>query len=371
MRTMDQIATITYAQNREDLLLMGFFDEDEIGFYVDVGAEAPDDLSVTRIFYDKGWSGINIEPIKKQYDLFVEARPRDINLNIGIAAKSGQMKFREYEGTGYSTLSNSMKVEHLNSDEKFTKQFVDYTISVKTLKGILRENKVSSIQFLKIDVEGFESEVLGSNDWEKYRPEVICIEANHIKNDWRGVLKDNSYSFVFFDGLNEYYADDRTNRAERFNYVRSIVYKEPIIRSDLYVNMKQNEERLSGAVIKTKQLQSDLDAANKQIQNLSSLIEEVTPFRRHALKTVKKRVKSIDGKLTRKLQNRVAFTPPDSKVKENLLNPIASAKEVDHRSLERYTARRKDSPLLPAYVKARTFGHRMARRVITRFGGSL
>lgn len=364
---MNRQRTVTYAQNREDLLLAGFFDEDEKGFYVDIGAEAPTHLSVTKIFYDKGWHGINVEPIKKLHKLFVKERPRDINLNIGVANKSGTLQFREYEGTGYSTLSNSMKKEHVNDDERYVKKFEDYTISVKSLKDIFQEHEVSSIQFLKVDVEGFEYEVLEGNDWKKYRPEVVCIEANHVQKDWRKLLKDNDYSYVFFDGLNEYYTDNTTDRAKHFNYVRSIIYKEPILHFSLLPEIDANNARIQELEETTQKQASELEAATAQVQTLSALLNEVTPLRRHVLKSVKGKLVSVDRRIIDKLQHDSSFTPLDSE----LSGSIESVHEADRRNLDLYTTKRKSSPLLPTYSHIKRQGHRAARKVISKLGGKI
>ncbi len=82
---------IYYSQNREDIILDSFFPDVEEGFYVDVGAYDPDHDSVTKLFYLKGWHGINIEPQEKRHQLFVKKRKRDTNLNIGISSKSGSL----------------------------------------------------------------------------------------------------------------------------------------------------------------------------------------------------------------------------------------------------------------------------------------
>src|SRR5690349_21423386 len=92
---------ISYAQNREDIILSGFFKNLKKGFYVDVGANHPDTLSITKIFYDQGWSGVNLEPNRELYNLIAQARPRDINLNIGAADTKGELTLREYpDGDG-------------------------------------------------------------------------------------------------------------------------------------------------------------------------------------------------------------------------------------------------------------------------------
>lgn len=102
MSDLSQKYQISYAQNREDIILSGFFDINKKGFYVDIGAFHPEEDSVTKIFYDKGWQGINIEPNPRLYRLFEKSRKEDINLNIGISDKEGELLFREYpDAEGY------------------------------------------------------------------------------------------------------------------------------------------------------------------------------------------------------------------------------------------------------------------------------
>ncbi|MEN9520867.1 MAG: hypothetical protein RLZZ381_3455, partial [Cyanobacteriota bacterium] len=97
---------ISYAQNFEDVLLNRVFKHKTKGFYIDVGALHPTSDSVTKAFYDRGWSGINIEPIKDYYNIFEQERSRDINLNIALSNSSGKLDFFEVVGQlGNSTLN--------------------------------------------------------------------------------------------------------------------------------------------------------------------------------------------------------------------------------------------------------------------------
>src|SRR5262245_26066783 len=80
---------ISYAQNLEDVLLERVFGGKTNGFYVDVGAHDPERLSVTKHFYDKGWRGINVEPVPASHQKFVEQRPRDINLAVAAGREEG------------------------------------------------------------------------------------------------------------------------------------------------------------------------------------------------------------------------------------------------------------------------------------------
>lgn len=216
---------ISYAQNREDLILAGFFEPDETGFYVDVGAFHPTEDSVTKYFYDRNWHGINIEPNSDQFASLVAERPRDTNLNVGIGDKKGELKLRVYEtGEGLSTFSDTIKAEHTKKPSLSTNEHHDISVPVTTLATVFAEQKVKTISFLKVDVEGYEYQVLAGNDWKNYRPEVICVEAIHIVEDWRPLLKEAGYKEVFFDGLNAYYvSNEAVKRAKNFSYAQAVL----------------------------------------------------------------------------------------------------------------------------------------------------
>jgi hypothetical protein len=94
---------ISYAQNYEDVILWRALRDVEKGFYVDVGAADPQEWSVTRAFYDRGWSGINIEPLDEYFDKLTQARPRDINLRVALGRAAGRRTLHTIAGTGLST----------------------------------------------------------------------------------------------------------------------------------------------------------------------------------------------------------------------------------------------------------------------------
>lgn len=281
---------VTYSQNREDIYLSGFFDMSKPGFYVDVGANHPIHDSVTKYFYERGWRGINIEPIPRLYNLLVNDRPKDINLKIGISNKRGVLNFREYpEGNGLSTFSDAMKEGYKNNPKDVTIKHKDYKIDVYPIREVFINHKVKSIDFMKIDVEGYEYEVIEGNDWNKYRPKVICIEANHVINDWRNILNQNGYKLTIFDGLNEYYVDSR-NKSLNSQYDFPKIDTHPID----YNTFKQQEvlkERVNQETKKLIHQELINQSLLEQIRQLSLEIESNKRIR----KSAKQFLKSIDS----------------------------------------------------------------------------
>ncbi|MDB5164398.1 MAG: FkbM family methyltransferase [Candidatus Saccharibacteria bacterium] len=193
-----KLMLVSYAQNHEDLNLLVFLHGVKKGFYVDVGANHAELHSVTKLFYDKGWSGINVEPIASLHAELAAARPRDINLNIGVGKKAGELKLREYpQHDGLSTMDPAIMKLHRGLPRK------DYVVPVKPLRDIFAEHNVTHIDFLKVDVEGLEYDVLASNDWERWTPTIVVVEA--ASSSWHSLLAKYGYSEVFFDGLNRYF----------------------------------------------------------------------------------------------------------------------------------------------------------------------
>ena len=108
----------TYSLDFEDLILFAMLHEIRDGFYIDVGANDPSINSVTKIFYARGWSGINIEPLRSRCKLLEEFRPRDINLCVGIGSEPGEMFLYECPVSGLSTFSKDIAQDSFRVVEK-------------------------------------------------------------------------------------------------------------------------------------------------------------------------------------------------------------------------------------------------------------
>lgn len=196
----------SFSQNAEDLVLDKLLEYKNRGIYVDIGAYDPYRFSNTMRFYHRGWRGINIEPDSERFKHFESKRPKDVNLNIGIANKKGSLMYFAMDPPTLSTFVQSQAQEYIHNGFvlKEKKQ-----ISVLPLKDVLATYvKKKHIDFLSLDVEGFEMEVLKSNDWTRFRPKFLCIEtAVDGKNDIDRFLLRVGYKVVLDNGLNSFYKD--------------------------------------------------------------------------------------------------------------------------------------------------------------------
>lgn len=165
----EMYAEYMYSANGEDIYLRNRFKGIEKGVYVDVGSCHPYRYSNTYWAYKKGWTGINIEPNLKNFGLFEKFRKRDININCGISAMEGCMRYYQFDIPELNTFDKQM-AEHYEVEGYMIKAISD--IKMKRLDSILKEHKIEKIDFLDIDVEGAEMDVLKSID---FNVQIECI----------------------------------------------------------------------------------------------------------------------------------------------------------------------------------------------------
>jgi len=199
---------ISYSQNAEDVLLWRALGHVKNGFYIDVGANDPEEHSVTKAFYDAGWRGISIEPLPSFHQAFLEQRPRDVNLAIAAGSSNGELTLYDTpQVRGWASPDKTVAEMHRAEGH----EVAEITVPVRTLASVCEEHVKGEIHFLKIDVEGFEGEVLRGMDFARWRPWILVIEAtlpgsretNHAS--WEGMVTGQRYRYAWFDGLNRYY----------------------------------------------------------------------------------------------------------------------------------------------------------------------
>jgi FkbM family methyltransferase len=210
---------VSHAQYGEDLVLLGALCDVEQGCYIDVGAADPTTESVTRLFYDRGWSGINIEPRPSAFAAIVAQRPRDITLQIAASDQTGVLTLHEIaDQPGLSTLVAEFAEGYASGGMARS----SYEVPARPLAAVCAEYAPREIHFLKIDVEGAEKSVLLGCDFNLYRPWLLAIEstvpctytANH--EEWEQLVLAAGYELALYHKINRYYvAHEHSERIGR------------------------------------------------------------------------------------------------------------------------------------------------------------
>ena len=200
---------ISYSLNAVDLIIDYIFKDKYIGTYVDVGAQHPISNNNTYLLFKRGWNGINIDLDRKNIDLFNISRPNDINLNYAISDKEGETDFYFYhESSPINTLNKKVKEYQKAKISEIKK------INTLTLNNVFKKiNFDKNIDYLNIDVEGYEDKVLSGFDINKYKPSVVSVEYLDLKmkklefknNNLDNLLNSNIYKY--FNDNNYYFVN--------------------------------------------------------------------------------------------------------------------------------------------------------------------
>lgn len=215
---------VSYAQNAEDVVLWRALREVEHGVYVDVGANHPSNDSVTKAFYDRGWRGLDVEPVAEFAQALREARSRDVVAEVAVSTDDGgEAVLHEFRGTGLST----MRSEYVREQVERGYELRETRVPVRSLQSLVEEHlRDAPVHFCKIDVEGAEKEVLASVDLTTWRPWVLVVEATRPNStepthaEWEPDVLAAGYQFCLFDGLSRYYVcDEQADRLQpRLSY---------------------------------------------------------------------------------------------------------------------------------------------------------
>jgi FkbM family methyltransferase len=202
---------VSYGQNREDVVLRRALREVGAGSYVDVGANDPRLYSLTRGFYDQGWSGITVEPVPHFAEAHRRERPRDTLVEAAVTDEDvDSVTLHVIGDTGLSTLVDDVSERHRR--DGFENQ--DVTVPARTLDRILEDAgwEGREIHFVSIDVEGAEPGVVRSFDLARWRPWILVVESTAPRSTeqthhaWEPRVLEAGWVPCLFDGLSRYYA---------------------------------------------------------------------------------------------------------------------------------------------------------------------
>jgi FkbM family methyltransferase len=177
LEKLDPFVQLAYSQDGEDMILRRLFEGRQSGFYVDVGAHHPYRFSNTCYFHRRGWTGINIDPNPEAIEAFRWNRPSDINVCVGVSDVAGELSFHFFNEPALNTFDGDLAAERARLPDYRLLETI--RVPVRRLDDLLIEYlpRGQNIDFLSIDVEGLDLTVLRSNDWSRFRPGVLLVEA--------------------------------------------------------------------------------------------------------------------------------------------------------------------------------------------------
>ena len=270
---------VSYAQNFEDVMLWRALKHVENGFYVDVGAQHPVIDSVSKAFYERGWRGIHIEPVPQYAELLRKDRPDETVLQIAVGDTEGILVLNVIPNTGLSTAVDryaQFYQEHLGLEHQRIE------VPVLTLRSALKSLTGKDVHWLKIDVEGFEREVLKGWDSQTVRPWIILIEATVPNSqeisyaNWDPILTQADYDFVYFDGLNRFYLSKEHNElAGAFSCPPNVFDGVQLTASSALCRgiNESHQEKLAVLQAHASRLETELATEQQRAEKLSAELE--------------------------------------------------------------------------------------------------
>jgi len=201
---MTRTPIISRAQNLEDIVLWRALGHIPEGRYIDIGANDPRFLSVSRAFYELGWRGVHFEPVPATAARLRADRPDEPVHEVALSDRSGELTFfvSPVEGTSTGVAAQAIRGS------------VPITVPVKTLASFGSGWAGADVHWMKIDVEGMEADVLRGWDPALVRPWILLIEATQPNSrepshaEWEPIVLAAGYQFALFDGLNRFYVAD-------------------------------------------------------------------------------------------------------------------------------------------------------------------
>lgn len=201
---LEKYVNLSFSQEGEDLIIARYFENKSNGFFVDIGAHHPQKYSNTFKFYKAGWRGINVDAMPGSMKEFKAIRPEDINLEVPVSDLNTKLTYYIFNETALNTLDpEEAKLKNQIEGYDIIKKVDLYTVRLDELLSRYLPSNITDIDFLTIDVEGLDLRVLKSNDWSKYRPELVLVEELRadletimLKSPLFAYMKEQGYSLI-------------------------------------------------------------------------------------------------------------------------------------------------------------------------------
>ena len=171
---------LAFSQEGEDLILTRLFGDRAKGFYVDVGAHHPYRFSNTYLFYRRGWVGINVDPLPGTQALFDRYRPRDVNLELAVLNGRSRSSYYQFDEPALNGFCKELSTERVKRGYHLVETSEVCGLPLRDILTQHLPTQDAEIDFLSVDVEGLDLEVLESNDWSRFRPKVVLVEMRGV-----------------------------------------------------------------------------------------------------------------------------------------------------------------------------------------------
>ena len=264
---------ISYGQNREDVVLWRAIGSEPRGRYVEVGANDPTTDSISRFFYDSGWSGLTIEPDPELAARHRAERPRDTLVEGVVSSRGATALLHRFVGTGLSTLEDSIGDEHVARGRVAE----DIDVASFRLDEVVADHGLDTgeVHFFIVDVEGAEADVLSTVDLTTWRPWILVIEAtlpNSTESShagWEPGVLAAGYTFCLFDGVSRFYVADEHASVLRTRLSYPACAHDDFVDHDVQV-MRDHEASLVAT------LATSSEQAAALVEQTAALGEQVT-----------------------------------------------------------------------------------------------
>jgi FkbM family methyltransferase len=198
-KVVENISQHDLNEEFEKQQIRDFFQNKTCGICVEVGSNEPLSVCSQSLHLENklNWHCLLIEPNPNLAQKTRENRPNSLVIDAACTSKAhiGSMQLNipldenNLEITGHASLEQ-------NADEHNYQYHKVIEVKADTLKNILKESNITSVDFLSIDVEGAELDVLLGFDFEHYRPRLILLEDKHLYLQKHLLLKHNGYKLV-------------------------------------------------------------------------------------------------------------------------------------------------------------------------------